>query len=257
ESGYQISKTIRDMCIFSRQNLVKDPPFSRLDLISCRNVLIYMDAALQKKIVPVFHYGLNPGGFLVLGNAEAVGSHLDLFSVEDRKHKIYLKKTAESHPDFGFAIPVQPRERGEAVPVLPSEEARRTFNLQRETERIILSRYGPVGVVIDPNMEIVLFRGHTGVFLEPAPGEVSMNIFSMAREGLMPELRSAIFDARNRNLPVRQDGLRIKSDDRLKSVTLQVHPMNGPTPKDVYFLVLFEDMGYVEGFESAKKRGKP
>ena len=152
EAGYQISKTIREMCVFSRQNLIKDPPFSRLDLISCRNVLIYMDAELQRKIVPILHYALNPGGFLVLGTAETVGGYSDLFSVEDRKHKIYSRKSSDSHPDFGFAIPVGPAER-ESVQVPITDEARRRFSLQRESERIVLTRYGPAGVVIDQNMQ--------------------------------------------------------------------------------------------------------
>src|SRR5215831_15321250 len=138
EAGYQISKTIREMCVFSRQNLIKDPPFSRLDLISCRNVLIYMDSQLQRKIVPILHYALNPGGFLVLGNAETVGGYSDLFSVEDRKHKIYSRKSVDSHPDFRFAVPGGTNEAGDAVAVTVSEDSRRRFNLQRESERIVL-----------------------------------------------------------------------------------------------------------------------
>jgi len=254
EAGFQISKTIREMCVFSRQNLIKDPPFSRLDLISCRNVLIYMDAELQRKIVPVLHYALNPGGFLVLGNAETVGGYSDLFSFEDRKHKIYSRRSIDSHPDFRFAVPLGPNEGGEGVAVAVSEETRRKFNLQRESERIVLNRYGPAGVVVDQNMQIVLFRGHTGLFLEPAPGEASLNIFSMAREGLMPELRSAIFEARNRNLSAKRDGIRIKSDEKLKNVTIQVHPINGPSSKESYYLILFEDLGYGEGFKPSSKR---
>jgi len=256
EAGYQISKTIREMCVFSRQNLIKDPPFSRLDLISCRNVLIYMDSQLQRKIVPILHYALNPGGFIVLGTAETVGGHSDLFSVEDRKHKIYSRKSSDSHQDFGFSVPVGGPAEREAVPIPITDEARRKFSLQRESERIVLTRYGPAGVVIDHNLQIVLFRGHTGLFLEPAPGEVSLNIFSMAREGLMPELRAAIYEARNRNLPVRRDNLRIKADDRLKNVTVQVHPISGPASNETYYLVLFEDMGYIEGFKTPKKPPK-
>jgi len=190
----------------------------------------------------------------LLGNAETVGGYSDLFSAEDRKHKIYSRRPSDSHPDFRFAVPGGTNEAGDAVAVTVSEDSRRRFNLQRESERIVLNRYGPAGVVIDQNMQIVLFRGHTGLFLEPAPGEASLSIFSMAREGLMPELRSAIFEARNRNLPVKRDGLRIKSDEKLKNVTLQVHPINGASSKESYFLILFEDMGYMEGFKVSTKR---
>jgi two-component system CheB/CheR fusion protein len=255
EMGYQISKAIRDICVFSRQNLIKDPPFSKLDLISCRNVLIYMDGALQERVIPIFHYALNPGGFLVLGTAESTGRYSDLFSIEDRKHKIYSRTPVESHRDFGFVLPVRPDDTRSTVQA-GGDETRRHFNLQKESERIILNKYGPVGVVIDAHMEIILFRGHTGLFLESPPGEVSLNIFAMARDGLMPGLRSAIFEARNRDIPVTRADLRIRSNDKLKRVTVHIHPMTGPSPTDTHFLVLFDDMGYVEPLEGKKKPGK-
>src|SRR5262249_47865447 len=171
---------VRDLCVFARQDLTKDPPFSRLDLILCRNVLIYMDAVLQRKLISVFHYALNPSGFLILGQAETVGAQAGLFSLAGKKYRLYRKKAAAGLPAMALpveyaAAAVSPRRKS-VVETAGAEKL-----LTNEVSRVIFDRYAPPGVVVDSDMQIVQFRGQTGAFLEPAPGEASLNVLKMAR----------------------------------------------------------------------------
>src|SRR5262245_20355826 len=156
------------MCVFARQDLTKDPPFSRLDLVMCRNVLIYMDTLLQKKLIALFHYALNPHGYLVLVQAETVGAQASLYSMVDSKYRIHRKQSAPGGlPSVAFPVEytsaVLPRKRS------VTELAGADKGLQGEVSRVILDRYSPAGVVVDADMQIVQFRGQTGAFLEPAP----------------------------------------------------------------------------------------
>src|SRR5262249_36650919 len=187
---YQISKAVRDLCVFSRHNMVTDPPFSRLDLISCRNVLIYLDAALQRRVLPVFHYALSPGGFLVLGTSENVSGSGELFTVTDAKNKIYKKSVSHGSLPIDFSSYVSaavevPRAVREAGAPLWS-----ALDVQKEADRIVLARFAPVGVVIDEAMTVLQFRGRTAAYLEPAPGMASLDLLKMLREGLLTEVRS-------------------------------------------------------------------
>ncbi len=242
--GYQVSKTIRAMCVFARQNLIKDPPFSRMDLISCRNVLIYFGPVLQKKVIPVFHFALKPTGFLLLGKSEALSAYPELFTLVDKKLKIFLKKAAVS-PHLGLSpltaefssFPGAPGKvvRGAEAVVAPAD-------LQAEADRMILARFAPAGVVIDSDLRILHFRGHTGRFLEPAPGEASLNLIKMAREGLQVELRAAVYAALKNNSQVRKEGLRLRLNGRISVVNLEVFPLRPAAALERYFLVIFEDV---------------
>ncbi len=168
DGSYRVSKTVRDLCVFARQDLTKDPPFSRLDLILCRNVLIYMDVVLQQRLISVFHYALNAQGYLVLGQAETVGSQVGLFSLADKKFRIYRKKVAPRVPvaiSVDYMPPGLPKKRS------PADAPQSEKALQTEVSRIIFDRYAPPGVVIDSDLQIVQFRGQTGAYLEPAPGK--------------------------------------------------------------------------------------
>jgi two-component system, chemotaxis family, CheB/CheR fusion protein len=240
--GYQVSKTIRDMCIFAKQNLVKDPPFSRLDLISCRNVLIYFGPVLQKKAIPIFHFALKPTGFLLLGKSEALSAFPELFSLVDKKFKIYVKKIAPPH----LVIPAlaseytPPGKHGE--PAAAAAEALTPADLQREADRLVLARFAPAGVIVDENLNILHFRGHTGPFLEPIPGEASLNLMKMAREGLQVELRAAVYAAIKGGSPVRKEGLHLRSNGGLRVVNLEVFPLRPVLALGRYFLVTFEDV---------------
>ncbi|MEK6302035.1 MAG: chemotaxis protein CheB [Acidobacteriota bacterium] len=238
EDSYQISKRIRDLVVFARHNVAQDPPFSRMDVISCRNLLIYFGAAIQKNIMPIFHYALKPSGFLVLGSSETVGTFADLFALVDRKQKIYSKKSTPS----GLGIKLNPITRARAIPAVESGKIPDSgeFSVRTEVDRILLSRYAPAGVVIDDEMEIIEIRGHTGPYLEPAPGEVSFNLPRMARDGLGLELRALIQQAREKEIAVRKQGLRVRADDRFRDLNLEVIPIKSASTEPC-FLVLFED----------------
>ncbi len=166
--GYQVNKVIRECCIFARQDVTSDPPFGRIDLISCRNLLIYLDSTLQRRVLPLFHYSLNPDGLLLLGSAESIGSASELFSVVDRLHRIYGRKAAPLRLTLPLASSNGVTERPEPG------RTRTTFNgidLQRKADLIMQSKYAPAAVVVDSDLQILHFRGHTGFYLEPPPGE--------------------------------------------------------------------------------------
>jgi len=236
DGSYRVSKMVRDLCVFARQDLTKDPPFSRLDLILCRNVLIYMDVVLQQRLISVFHYALNPEGFLVLGTAETVGSQVGLFSLADKKFRIYRKKLAARTPmaiSVDYAPPGLPKKR--ISPDAPQAEKA----LQGEVARIIFDRYAPPGVVVDPEMQIVQFRGQTGAYLEPAPGEASLNLLKMAREGLLYGLRTALHTARKTRTAVKKTGLRVKTARGWKAVNIDIVPLTSSGRQ--HYLVLFQE----------------
>jgi two-component system CheB/CheR fusion protein len=240
ERGYQINKQIRDLCVFARQNVLRDPPFSRLDLISCRNVLIYFESAAQKKLIPFFHYALKPGGFLLLGGAETVGNFSDLFEPVDQKTKLFAKRSVPSLPLIGMGVGLPNLKEGDArnlavqaVSVQP--------DLRRETDRILMAKYCPPAIVVDSGMKIVQFRGNVAPFLDPAPGEASLDLFRMVRPGLEMPLRSAIADAKKSNRPSRKDRLIIQGNGKANFLNLEVIPVTGPTVRERCFLLLFED----------------
>lgn len=240
EGGYQISKPVRELCVFARHNLMSDPPFSRLDLITCRNVLIYLGSVIQKKLLPIFHYGLKPTGFLMLGNSETVGEFVNLFAMVDKKYKIYFRKIA---PDR-LRIELLPSKVPETLNPPPPmrEDTWNNQEIQKEADKIVLNQYAPVGVIIDDELEIVQFRGQTSPYLQPAPGRPSFNLLRMAKEELRLELRTAIHQSKQQKIPVSKEGLEIRVDDQVRQVRIDVIPFQSPTATDNYLLVLFQDM---------------
>lgn len=237
DGGYRIAKSVRDCCIFARQNITKDPPFSHLDLISCRNVLIYLGSVLQRRVMGIFHYALRPEGYLLLGSSETIGNYGDLFTPFDRKHKIYQKKIAYSRPVFDFH-PVSPRDRVEKA--VMERESIVPSNIFREADRVLLTRYAPPGVVINEDLEILQFRGRTSPFLEPAPGIATFNVLKMAREGLLAELRAAIQTAKKSERPVRRKGVTVVGQGGMTAVNLEVIPFVSPTQERCH-IILFEE----------------
>jgi len=249
EEGYQISKHIRDVCIFAQQNVIKDPPFSRLDMISCRNLLIYLSPVLQKKLIPIFHYALTKRGVLLLGTSETIGRHADLFRLVDKKHKLYEKKSVISPVNINFTninlFNKKDIDYKNSMP--PQDEKWSNLDIQREADRIVLKKYTPSGVVINHEMEVVQFRGRTGDFLEPAVGEASLNLLKMARNGLHLELRNAINEVIKKKTSVKKTGLRVKSNGDIRNVTIEVEPLLDKENHADYLLV---------NFEEDKERGK-
>jgi two-component system CheB/CheR fusion protein len=236
DGGYRVNRQVRDVCIFARQDLIRDPPFSRLDLIVCRNVLIYMSAELQARLMAVFHYALKPAGFLMLGNAETVGIRSDLFSVADKRHRIYDKKlgATDQHSPFEHVPAVTPASR---LPVVKrvSEELK---SVQGEVNRLLQEQYAPPGIVVDSEFNIVQFRGQTGMFLAPAPGEPNLNVFKMARDGLLHALQGALQEARRTHSPVHRKRLRVRTDGDWHGFDLEIIPITvGERP---HYVVLFE-----------------
>ncbi|HWX24984.1 MAG TPA: chemotaxis protein CheB, partial [Vicinamibacteria bacterium] len=197
DGHYQVIKAIRDMCVFARHDVTTDPPFGRMDLISCRNMLIYLEPRLQQRVMALFHYALLPSGLLLLGGSETPGPSHDLFSPMDKKHRIYSKRPTVAPSVLGFARHLPNRREGQqAGPVAAKPESRE--ELAREADRILLARYAPAGVVVDHKDDIVEFRGKTDPYLEHTHGRASLKLFKMARKGLLLELRHAIQEARKK-----------------------------------------------------------
>ncbi|MEY3868679.1 MAG: hypothetical protein RLZZ338_2570 [Cyanobacteriota bacterium] len=239
EGGYQINKLVREMCVFARHDLGCDPAFSGLDLISCRNVLIYLGVTLQTRIIPLFHYSLKSSGFLLLGSSESIGKHSDLFTPIDIKYKVYTKNKTVSSTTFLLGTSGSQSIALMNRPKLIIENQTDTFDLEKKTDQLILNHYAPVGVVINHKMEVLQFRGDINLYLRFAPGIASLNLFNIARESLLVELRTAIYQARETDITVRKEGLQIKDRDRSSVINIEVIPFQGATPKERYFLVLF------------------
>jgi two-component system CheB/CheR fusion protein len=253
DGGYRVGNAVRDLCVFARQDLTRDPPFSKLDLILCRNVLIYMDANLQRSLMAVFHYALRSGGFLMLGHAETIGVNVDLFSVTDKKHRIYAKQAVATVPMVGFQAEYPPSAR---TPI--GREAGRartsTASVRDEANRVVLDRFAPPGVVVDSDFHVVQFRGQTGRYLEPAPGDPSLSLLKMAREGLVFGLRAALQAARKDNRAVVRAGLTVRSNGGWRSVDLNVIPLK--VNELTHYLVVFREPADGEAKSPGKRAPK-
>ena len=243
DGSYRISKSIRDVCVFSRHNVLADPPFSRIDLISCRNLLIYLEPVLQQKIVPTLHYALKPAGCLWLGGSETIGTYRDLFKADDAKHKIYSKilGSTPGHGHFSLQQGGAPRSPFTPLTARPSDGA----DLHREADRVLSAKFAPPCVLVSADMDILQYRGDTGPYLAPVPGKASLNLPKMLREGLLVAVRAAVLRAGKEQAPVREQGLRVKSDGGYREVAIEVIPIKGSGGKEGGFLVLFEDSSQV------------
>jgi two-component system, chemotaxis family, CheB/CheR fusion protein len=251
-ASYRVTKSIRDMMIFSEQDVVRDPPFSRLDLVSCRNLLIYMGADLQKKLIPLLYYALKPRGFLTLGTSESIGEFVGLFDIVDRKLRIY-QRTVDTyglyHPAMRRYQPptVEPEVATRAIGKPPHEGS---VPLRELTERLLLAHYAPVGALVNQSGEIYYLHGRTGLYLEPAPGEASMNILKMAREGLRRDLSMALHTAAARKKSVLRKGVRVKTNGGHTLIHLDVQPVTGGEAGrlgDGLFLIRFEQAPAPDG----------
>jgi len=236
--GFQINKSIRHLCVFSKQNVAKDPPFSRLDLISCRNVLIYLGAVLQKEVLQIFNYALKPSGLLLLGKSESLSLYPNLFDPWDPKMKVYSKAVTSVSPHAFFSTTDYPVEALTRNNPGGSENGNNP-NMQKEADQYVLGKSAPAGVIIDGAMNIVQFRGAIGQYLELTPGTASFHLFKLAKEGLLLELRPAILKAKKENAPVISPGSRVTQNGHSKNVTIEVVPLHQSPANDPHFLVLF------------------
>jgi PAS domain S-box-containing protein len=240
ERGYQVSKSIRESVIFAPQNLIMDPPFTKLDIVSCRNLLIYLTLELQKKLIPLFHYSLNPGGILFLGSAETVGEYTDLFAPLAAKTQLYRRlesgRTAtlvEFPPSFVSAM-----SKGAILP----QALKPMDNLQSQAEQLLLQRYSPAAVLVNNQGDIIFINGRTGRYLEPAAGKTNLNLFSMARKGLRYELSNAFRRALRQPDAIICKNVKVEADDGAQTVDLAIQAIAEPEILRGMVMIVFTDV---------------
>jgi len=239
DDGFQVNKSVRDMCIFARQNLVKDPPFSNLDLVSCRNLLIYLGPLLQRSVIPTLHYALKPNGYLMLGEAESLGGFGDHFALVDKKNKVYQKRKTTARLATYFASrDYSPRRMEDARMGMHFPAP---FAVENEVEQLLINRFVPASVVVNDQMEIVQFQGKTGAYLEPAAGQPTFSLSKMAREGLVVDLRAALSKAKKSNAAVRKEGVQFQSEGKVREVDIEVLPLRAHGAQERYYVVVFKD----------------
>ncbi len=249
---YKVKKKIRDRVVFALQNVIKDPPFSKIDFVSCRNLLIYMDSKLQKKVLPLCHYTLNRDGILFLGTSESIGEFTDLFHPIDRKWKIFQRKyafveRAMDHPGLPFY-------HGPRLVENDEKKVAVEMDIQHVAKKVILENFALPGVLINEQYEIIHFMGKTDKYLETPVGKASFNILSMAREGLRFKLNTALHNAVRQKRKTTYDSLRIEYNGEFRTVDLTVMPLTEFAGTPGYFLVMFDDNAFPD--RPAKKRGK-
>ncbi len=249
---YRVQKVIRDLIVFSEQDVIKDPPFSKIDLISCRNLLIYMGGELQKRVISLFHYALSPGGMLFLGTSESAGDSSLLFMAVDRKAKLFTRRdvASESTP-LSVSSFIPPSKEQAQKQLEPARELQGKINLREVAEQALWQHLEATGVLVDANGEILYVIGRTGKFLEVAPGALTTNIISMAREGLRQELTVALKTALIQKGPVCFTSLKVKTNGGFTLVDLTVRPValsgkRNTLPSDAYLVVLEESRRHPE-----------
>jgi two-component system CheB/CheR fusion protein len=273
EGGYRISKSIRDICIFAQHNLLNDPPFSQMDLICCRNVLIYLEPVLQNRVISLFHYASRPRGYLVLGASEGLGSSTNLFAVEDRTSKIFSKKSSAARQAMVFALN-QPTEHSEnssfRASVKQPDPNWSYSEAQKEFDRKLLTQYAPATVFINEDMEIIHTRGNVDRYLKLSPGRASLSVLKMAREGLLLDLRNSIGKARKEHIAVRKQGIRIKNGtgneypggegkqktDVTRWVSFDVVPISIGSLNESYFMIMFQEEPADETIATGSRRSR-
>ncbi|HTA40828.1 MAG TPA: chemotaxis protein CheB [Bryobacteraceae bacterium] len=232
---FQVEEKVREMCVFARHDLIRDPPFSRLDLLSCRNVLIYFDIPLQRKVLSSFHYGLRDSGVLLLGKTESLGTHSELFSIVDRKFKVFRK-------NLGAQVPYsmqQPAAEYVLPGRLPRAEVSPMIDLEKEADQMVWERASFAGLVVNDDLHILHFRGDTSAYLRPAPGKASLQLMRILREEIVLEVRSAIQKVRRTGKTVRAEGIEIRSNHHVITVNVEICLLVSTGPARS-FLILFE-----------------
>ncbi len=244
DGGYCINRATREHCIFARHNALTDPPFSNMDLVSCRNMLIYLQTGLQRKLFPLLHYALKPSGVLFLGPSETISHYRDLFDALDVRHKLYAKRPTRRRVEASFpmsaavsASAAQSIRKSGAIPREASNDS------QREAERALLKHYVPAGVLVNPDGEILQFRGDTAPYLAQSEGKASLNLLKMAREGLLAPVRAALQQAQRGEATVRTEDVLVRTPMDLTSISLTVIPVSYAAPAPRCYWILFEPPG--------------
>ncbi len=234
--SFHINKFIRDRCVFASHNFLKDPPFAKMDFISCRNVLIYMESFLQKRALTTFHYALNENGYLLLGHSETAAPAADLFLAFGKSDKLFIRKSVPAKFLKAAAGQTENGSAGQGS-LVRKEPVRDDF--QKSADDMLLSRFTPPGVVVNEQLDIVQFRGSTGAWLEPPPGKPSLNVLKMAKDGLAFELRNILHKAKMDKKPLVKENIPMPSMGKKRTATIEVIPL--PDTVESYYLVLFRD----------------
>jgi len=241
--GYKVVKYIREMCVFAKQDIACDPPFPKIDLISCRNVLIYLDMELQERVIPLFHFSLNSNGFLLLGSSETMGQFSQFFEVVDNKVNLYSKRDMEVKPEYEFPYNKQVNKfkkiSGTHVNKLKSKI--NNLELANQINNVLIETYAPPGVLIDKNMQILQFTGQAFSFLKPENGQASLKLTRMIGEGLMPDLYVLIEEAKKKNRKIKREEITFIQDGVSKLIDITIIPVSERESDLTYFLILFEE----------------
>lgn len=237
---YVVSRFVREMCIFSPHNVIKDPPFSSLDLISCRNVLIYLENELQRKLLPVFHYALRPGRFLLLGPTENIAAHSNLFRVVDKRAHLYQSQETAVRSLVEFPLARGWQRTGRPTPAEPTRAPRESTAL-RALEHALLEEFAPASVVVNERGEIAYFLGRCGKFLAPQPGAPSNNLIDQAREGLKLALRTALFRSVKDHAQVVIDRVMVQTNGHIEPIRLVVRPLPEAAGDQPLFVAIFHE----------------
>ncbi|MEO8595772.1 MAG: chemotaxis protein CheB [Candidatus Solibacter sp.] len=239
DGSYRVKQTLRDSCIFANHDLTAETPFSQMDVVSCRNLMIYLESKVQQRIMPALHYSLKPGGFLVLGSAETIGTRNDLFGVVNSEQRLFYKKEARLSFTSEFTFTSGP-DRGMAMSEMkPVALASVRGDLEARGARMLRDLYAPPGVIINADLQVLHFHGQTQFFLQTSPGEASLNLLRLARESLIFPLRKVVSAAIERNQAVHESGVRVEFGGAVRTIALHVLPLSaGP---DICYLVLFEN----------------
>jgi two-component system CheB/CheR fusion protein len=256
DDTYLVKKELREMIVFAQHNLIKDAPFTRLDLLSCRNVMIYLTAELQKKIVPIFHYSLNNRGILFMGPAESIGGFSDMFNPIDPKWKIFERKEGSASLNKMIDFPFNVTKQSLAINKI--EEGAKSIKKKTIAEsfnKILLETYTPASVLINEKGDILYINGRTGKFLELNSGEAVMNVYQMAREELKYAMSNAIHQARTQKTIIQINDIKIKEDDYIRLVDIRINPLQETTLQGL-ILIVFDDKGLQKKPARAKRKSK-
>jgi len=250
EAGLRVKKEIREMVVFAVQNVIKDPPFTKLDLLSCRNLMIYLEPVLQNKLIPAFHYSLKPDGVLLVSPSESIGNHTKLFEPINRKWKLYraTHTTTFSSKLLQSGLPWATAGVSRVPEVIAKKP--REANFSELARRMLLQLYAPASVVTDLQGNILYVHGETGRYLRPAPGQATLNVIEMAREGLQIELRAAIHTVVSDGLPVINKELSVKTNGDFSTVSFSLRKQTNPDASDGILLLSFQDIAIAESNKS-------
>ena len=241
DDHYRIAKSIRELCVFAKHNLIRDPPFSRLDLISCRNVLIYLDQALHQRVLSLFHYALKPDGLLVLGPSETVGQSAEFFKYLGDQRRIYVRKDVSERAPL--ALHSRESLTRQEAGISPSKSLFGQLDpdrMLRESDHLLLTRYAPACVLVDEDLNILQFRGETSLYLEHRPGPATLNLQKLARPSLLVALSTAISEVRKQGAPVRREGITLEVRGEAREMLLEVIPIQASETDARGYLIVFE-----------------